>query len=287
MLASAQAVVARAMAFVEDKDMVTTEDAKQRFKEMCSVVGVGDNRDELPKAAFKDLVKMLMTESGQKELPSDKDLDAAFKLADADKSGLVDEGEFVNLYKVILQGGVVGLGKKSLFSGGSARKQRKTAFRANLANLDTGDAEPPSPAPEEPTTPADVLSAAEKADVVARFAAAAAGSADGELSQEEFKALVLELEPGTDEADLNEAFALADADESGRVDELEFLNLYRLIKKGEVTGLGKKSTGILGAVGVGKKRVVKRRASFKEQSHSLRLRRRVKRCGEERATPLE
>ena len=141
-LASAQAVVARAMAFVEDKDMVTTEDAKQRFKEMCSVVGVGDNRDELPKAAFKDLVKMLMTESGQKELPSDKDLDAAFKLADADKSGLVDEVEFLALYRLVKTGQVGGLGK----SGGLFGSSKKASFKRSFKEGTTAEEEPPSDA---------------------------------------------------------------------------------------------------------------------------------------------
>ena len=46
----------------------------------------------------------LMEESdpnGQEVPPSEKDLDVAFVLADADKSGLVDLDEFTKLYKLI------------------------------------------------------------------------------------------------------------------------------------------------------------------------------------------
>lgn len=42
--------------------------------------------------------------------PSKRDLRAAFKLADADKSGYVDEEEFLELFSVVLSGKVRGLG---------------------------------------------------------------------------------------------------------------------------------------------------------------------------------
>jgi hypothetical protein len=41
---------------------------------------------------------------GSEPPPSDKDLDVAFVLADADQSGLVDLGEFTKLYKLIKVG---------------------------------------------------------------------------------------------------------------------------------------------------------------------------------------
>ena len=43
-------------------------------------------------------------------LPKEKDLHAAFKLADADNSGAVDEAEFLVLFKKVKAGKVAGLG---------------------------------------------------------------------------------------------------------------------------------------------------------------------------------
>ena len=42
--------------------------------------------------------------------PSRRDLQAAFKLADADKNGYVDEEEFLELFSAVLAGKVRGLG---------------------------------------------------------------------------------------------------------------------------------------------------------------------------------
>lgn len=98
--------------------------AKKQFNAKAKAEGT----EALSKAAFKALVKVLM--QGEKDKPSDKDLDAAFVLADEDKGGTVDLSEFVNLYKLIKRGEVVGLGKRSLF--GSSSGKRANSFKSSL-----------------------------------------------------------------------------------------------------------------------------------------------------------
>ena len=63
--------------------------------------------------------------------------------------------------------------------------------------------------------------------------------------------------------DLDLAFTLADVDESGSVDESEFLGLLSLIDKGEITGLSKS-----GFFGSGKAK--KKRAAFQEKFASTK-----------------
>jgi Ca2+-binding EF-hand superfamily protein len=67
--------------------------------------------DELDRTLFKELIKSLLKEDRSvKSLPSDQDLDWVFEVADADQSGMVDEDEFVALYKLASAGHVKGLG---------------------------------------------------------------------------------------------------------------------------------------------------------------------------------
>jgi hypothetical protein len=73
------------------------------------------------------------------EMPTDKDLDAAFVVADADGSGKVDQDEFVRLMKLIKVGKVEGLGASSYFSfafGGASAVEKEAQFRAELAAAD-------------------------------------------------------------------------------------------------------------------------------------------------------
>jgi len=66
---------------------------------------------ELDRALFKKHIKTLLKEDkAVKDMPSDQDLDWAFEVADTDRSGLVDEDEFVALYKLASAGHVKGLG---------------------------------------------------------------------------------------------------------------------------------------------------------------------------------
>eukprot|EP00613_Pedinella_sp_CCMP2098_P040952 CAMPEP_0171783772 /NCGR_PEP_ID=MMETSP0991-20121206/61684_1 /TAXON_ID=483369 /ORGANISM="non described non described, Strain CCMP2098" /LENGTH=300 /DNA_ID=CAMNT_0012391957 /DNA_START=3 /DNA_END=902 /DNA_ORIENTATION=+ len=92
-----------------------------------------EGSEALSKAAFKSLVKYLM--KGEMKSPSDKDLDSAFVIADEDKGGTVDLNEFLNLYKLIKRGEVVGLGKKSLFGSGKREKSFKQSLKATAADV--------------------------------------------------------------------------------------------------------------------------------------------------------
>ena len=112
---------------------------------------------ELDKVAFKKLVKTLLAAVQEAEgdednsddddnndrtarkkrasrsttntTPTEKDLDAAFVVADADKNGKVDYAEFVALYELVKSGEVVGLGKpvRSFFGRSSTATKRKTS----------------------------------------------------------------------------------------------------------------------------------------------------------------
>ena len=118
-----------------------------------------DGEPELDKVAFKKLVKALLAAIKEEEdnddsdsddssnnikrnarkkrasrsatnaTPTEKDLDAAFVVADADKSGRVDFAEFAALYELVKSGEVVGLGKpaRSFFGRSSAASKRKTS----------------------------------------------------------------------------------------------------------------------------------------------------------------
>ena len=63
---------------------------------------------ELDPAAFKALVRKLLSQGGAtaETMPSEESLDEIFVIADKDKSGAVDEDEFVALYALIKTGQV-------------------------------------------------------------------------------------------------------------------------------------------------------------------------------------
>ena len=63
----------------------------------CAVAG---HPGELPKESFKGMVKALMVERGETDLPTDRELEELFIHADEDKGGTIDEHEFVRLYKM-------------------------------------------------------------------------------------------------------------------------------------------------------------------------------------------
>jgi hypothetical protein len=88
----------------------------------------------LSRPAFKALLAELHDEYAleNEETPSDKDLDAAFTLADVDKSGGVDEREFLHLYELVAAGKVHGLSKASSLFGGAAAAKKKEEVKKVL-----------------------------------------------------------------------------------------------------------------------------------------------------------
>ena len=68
-------------------------------------------------------------------------MDAAFTLADEDKSGTVDVFEFVRLFSLIKAGKVKGLGKRNMMSFSTGKKDDfKKAFSGDGAAFVVGDA---------------------------------------------------------------------------------------------------------------------------------------------------
>ena len=79
--------------------------------------------DDLSKVAFVALVRDLLDQKGIEGV-SEKDLEAAFLLADEDKSGRVDVFEFIRIFSLIHKGEVKGLAKKP--------QRRKSQFQESL-----------------------------------------------------------------------------------------------------------------------------------------------------------
>jgi hypothetical protein len=160
------------------------------------------------------------------ELPDERDLARAFVLADEDKSGTVDKGEFVKLMQLVKLGKVTGLGDSNLLN--VANWGKEDTFKAAVAREATSA----------------VASPEEIASWRQQFEAFAAVVGTSGLGKTEFVALskdVLKrhgIKDVPSESDLGVAFALADADKSGTVAKEEFVKLMTLAKKGEVIGLG-------------------------------------------------
>ena len=112
-----------------------------------------NNGEDLSKQLFKELTQKLLTDSGRKEVPTAKDLDVAFVTADADKSGTIDEREFLHIFSLVKKGKVNGLGKKASFFGGGGKKQINS-FRKSLEEKRNKEAEksPPPPPPPPPSS---------------------------------------------------------------------------------------------------------------------------------------
>jgi len=185
---------------------------RQQFRDACEAAGV----DELPKEEFKVLVKELIAAQQQKAQasgtspgvafaePTDKDLDAAFTLADEDKGGTVDEAEFLKLLTLIQAGQVAGLGKKSMFESASSRKKRETAFKTTLSSI-TDDSIAAAAPP---------LTSAEKHVLFERFVAKSTGELEeASVDKAAFKTLIREVldSPAMAAAPAPEAEAPTDA----------------------------------------------------------------------------
>jgi len=214
---------------------------RSAFQAACQQPAAGGGRANanvtLRKYAFMTLVKKLMQE-GQPDIPmpSHEDLLAAFEVADADKSGSVDEVEFIKLYMLIKAGAVRGLCSSNT-SSWSARLigsgSKECAHVAQRSKVKTSIA-----------AALCVASAQEVEALREAFRAACPESSPGALSREYFIALVVRLMKESGESmlpsdtDLYTAFFMADADKNGSIDEEEFVNLYALVKAGAVHGLG-------------------------------------------------
>jgi Ca2+-binding EF-hand superfamily protein len=197
--------------------------------------------------------------------PSMVDLDAAFKLADEDKSGTVDVQEFVHLMRLIKAGKVTGLGKPGWFQKGSLEKKFKSEMATEAATQAQDDAAAAAKEAAE-LSEKSKKAAAKLAAAKAKAGAPPAKSKEdadeafwrhvfshqagskGFLNQKQFKTVVKKLslhmtqdkkESAVPEPkDLDAAFTVADEDRSGGVDEEEFVNMMRVIKAGGVGGLG-------------------------------------------------
>ena len=95
--------------------------------------------DELGVEAFMTLTKACLADDlPGKSPPSAKDLQCAFTLADADESGLVDEEEFLVIYRLALAGEVHGLaGKKTMFGSSSNKaknRERQESFKRQVSS---------------------------------------------------------------------------------------------------------------------------------------------------------
>ena len=111
-------------------------------------------------------------------MPTDGDLDAAFRLADADESGIVDEREFLRLMVLIRAGRVEGLGSSSFFSfGGSSAVDKEAQFKAEIEAAKAA----------VPRTVIEAESAAKAATDKAKAAIAAAKAADSSAKAKEEK----------------------------------------------------------------------------------------------------
>jgi len=107
--------------------------------------------DGLDCPRFKALVLECLADdgAGPGDRPTDKDLDTAFVLADEDQSGLVDEVEFLTLYRLVKTGQVGGLGK----SGGLFGSSKKASFRRSFKEGTTPEEEPPATDASSPRSP--------------------------------------------------------------------------------------------------------------------------------------
>ena len=86
---------------------------------------------ELDKETFKSVVVDILTEQGVKKMPSAKDLDMAFEIADANSSDSVSLLEFMSLCSLIKKGDVYGLSKQSMMT---SSKKKRASFLAKLQN---------------------------------------------------------------------------------------------------------------------------------------------------------
>jgi hypothetical protein len=112
----------------EPTEALSAVELRERFR--LAVAAAGSSMEVgLDRGSFKALVAALLAS----DKPPDTDLDAAFTLADDDKSGKVDVFEFIKLFTLVADGTVKGLGKKKSLFWSSAKKKQHADFKARLA----------------------------------------------------------------------------------------------------------------------------------------------------------
>ena len=232
----------------DDPDAGLSDEDRARALEMFAGVataGEGSEEKDIDLDVFKSLITDLMKESNEAAkksggkaapLPKDKDLVAAFKQADVDKSGAVDETEFLELYNQVKAGKVKGLGGGffSMFSSSLKKKapEKEEEDEAPeeidpelMALLDEGEVE--------------ALKASFKAG---KPVAAKKGDGKERLGKKEFSALLkarakaLKV-PLPKDKDVASAFSLADPKLKRGVTEAGFVRFGALVKKGQVAGI--------------------------------------------------
>jgi len=196
------------------KPFLSLDTVKEMFRQACASSGVGKDKAELKQEAFVVLLKKMLIESKMYDTPTDRDFRFAFDLADENKSGTVDEVEFLKLNRLVLDGRFKELGKRGVF-GRAERAQQKEDFKEAFKNMDT-------------TALTSILSPEEEEKLANKFKAAAKAS-NGILSQKGFQILIKKVImeetklAGPSATELDEAFDLADTDKNGTIDKGEFV----------------------------------------------------------------
>jgi Ca2+-binding EF-hand superfamily protein len=109
--------------------MATMELSKEELQSLHSkFMAASKGQSAIYQEQFKEITLQLIKDQGSKDIPSEKDIDAAFSMVDEDRSGTVDFSEFVMLFRLVKCGDVKGLSKrKSMFT-----SSKKGAFMKNL-----------------------------------------------------------------------------------------------------------------------------------------------------------
>lgn len=167
---------------------------------------------EIGKRDFKELVLQILREEGEVDMPTEDQLETAFKLADEDHSNMVDIEEFVEIFEKLKNGQVEGIAVHQIVAEGVLNQEdlnhlRKAFQSHSTQNISTN-----------------------------------VTSLNRGITYKQFARLIKELmiEQGghkPSNSELHAAFLIADVDGGGTVDEEEFIDLYRMVKKGEVKGL--------------------------------------------------
>ena len=188
------------------------EAARIKFRSVAgSNAGIG-------KKTFKELIRAITKESGEVQIPEESALEAAFRLADDDNSGSVEEDEFIGVYEKLKDGRVAGIAIHQIIAEGVLSHEELAHLRKEFQAVSTLN-----------SSGTDEDGAAIDSRVITR-----------KQFNKLIKALMRRAQARghkPSKSELDAAFNIADKDGGGSIDEEEFLELYRMVKKGEVKGL--------------------------------------------------
>lgn len=132
----------------EEKKADEEVEVLKQFRTTCRRYGRSAEVDGLSKKAFATLVKQLCRWTGQKVMPMQLDLDAAFDIADEDNNGNVDQVEFLHIFHMVKSGRIAGLGgsptKSKIMTDKERRRleKKRQSFRDDLvASITVNDNE--------------------------------------------------------------------------------------------------------------------------------------------------